>query len=389
MRIVTSCTRLNRQRMERIENVKKIGVLRANGIGDFIVSLPAIDALRHSYPDAEIVLFGKQWHADFLIKGRSSVDRVIVLPPSFFKAKEEYVDHYGKEMECFFEKMKAEQFDMALHFHAEDIFSNIFLNALEARVTVGHQKEGAPSLNKTAPYFYYQNEVFRYLELVRMVGAMSQNIQPKIRVLEEEKKVALQIREELSLCSPFIILHTGATDFRRQWPLEKFAELGRCFLEKGFSLFLSGSPDEAGILMELKNQLNSSEVCIKSDLPLGHWAALSQEAELLISNDTGPLHLARAAGCPTVGIFWGPNVVNWAPVYREKDGLAISWELHCPQCGTLPIDPYPFEPKTSFCTHQSSFVSIVSVEEVIKECIRILERKKDKAVRNHFSSIPN
>lgn len=375
--------------MEEIENVKKIGILRANGIGDFIVSLPAIDALRHSYPDAEIVLFGKQWHADFLLKGRSSVDRVIVLPPSFFKAKEEYIDHYGEEMDFFFGEMEAEQFDIALHFHAEDIFSNIFLNALGARVTVGHQKEGAPALSKTAPYFYYQNEVFRYLELVRMVGAMPHNIQPEIRVLEEEKKVALQTIEELSICPPFIILHPGATDFRRQWALEKFAEVGRHFLEKGFSLFLSGSPDEEDVLIKLKSLLSSSKVHVKSDLSLGNWAALSQEAELLISNDTGPLHLARAAGCPTVGIFWGPNVLNWGPVYREKDGLAISWELHCPQCGVLPLDPYPFEPMTSFCAHEYSFVSSISVKQVIEESIRILRRKNDAAVRNQFSSIPN
>src|SRR5436309_7008981 len=66
---------------EKVRGVRKIAVLRANALGDFIFALPALEALRAAYPQAEIVLLAKGWHATFL-KGRPGpVDRVVVVPP--------------------------------------------------------------------------------------------------------------------------------------------------------------------------------------------------------------------------------------------------------------------------------------------------------------------
>ena len=59
------------------ESVKKIAILRANAVGDFVVTLPALHAIRATYPNAEIVLLGKSWHKEFLVKGLKPIDRVI------------------------------------------------------------------------------------------------------------------------------------------------------------------------------------------------------------------------------------------------------------------------------------------------------------------------
>ena len=64
----------------KLNNIQKIAILRANALGDFIVTLPAVNALRNAYPNAEIVLLGKPWHKKYLSKGRSPIDRVIVVP---------------------------------------------------------------------------------------------------------------------------------------------------------------------------------------------------------------------------------------------------------------------------------------------------------------------
>jgi ADP-heptose:LPS heptosyltransferase len=65
---------------QKINSVKKIAVLRAGAIGDFIVTLPAITGLRYAYPEAEIVLLGTSWQKDFLISRRTVIDRVVVVP---------------------------------------------------------------------------------------------------------------------------------------------------------------------------------------------------------------------------------------------------------------------------------------------------------------------
>ncbi|MEJ7682000.1 MAG: hypothetical protein WKG06_29940 [Segetibacter sp.] len=67
-------------KQQKLKNIHKIAVLRANALGDFIVTLPALKAIRSTYPDAEIVLLGKPWHKEFLIEGRTPVDRVIIVP---------------------------------------------------------------------------------------------------------------------------------------------------------------------------------------------------------------------------------------------------------------------------------------------------------------------
>src|SRR5215472_7363490 len=64
-----------------IPSVRKIAVLRANGLGDFIFALPALEALRAAYPEAEIVLLAKAWHATFLEDRPGPFNRVIVIPP--------------------------------------------------------------------------------------------------------------------------------------------------------------------------------------------------------------------------------------------------------------------------------------------------------------------
>ena len=69
-------------RCDRVPDIRKIAVLRANGLGDFIFALPALEALRVAYPEAEIVLLGKKWHANFLANRPGPVDRVIVVPVS-------------------------------------------------------------------------------------------------------------------------------------------------------------------------------------------------------------------------------------------------------------------------------------------------------------------
>jgi ADP-heptose:LPS heptosyltransferase len=109
-----------------------------------------------------------------------------------------------------------------------------------------------------------------------------------------------------------------------------------------------------------------------TSLTLGGLAALLQKSALVISNDTGPLHLARAVGAQTVGIFWAPNVLNWGPTNRMRHRLAISWQLECPQCRVKPVSPWPFLPITASCEHPYSFVESVSVAEVLELALELL-----------------
>ena len=95
-----------------LSGVAKIAVLRANAVGDFLFALPALEALRHAYPSAEIVLLGRAWHSGFLHGRPGPVDRVETVPQWHGVSEEVGVDPGG-----FFERMRREHFDLALQMH--------------------------------------------------------------------------------------------------------------------------------------------------------------------------------------------------------------------------------------------------------------------------------
>ena len=99
--------------MELVEGVQKLAVLRANAIGDYLVSLPAIEALRAAYPAAELVLLGSDWHVGFLAGRPGPVDRCLPVPPTV-GVRDDRPPAPPAEVDRFFARMRAERFDLAV-----------------------------------------------------------------------------------------------------------------------------------------------------------------------------------------------------------------------------------------------------------------------------------
>jgi ADP-heptose:LPS heptosyltransferase len=99
--------------VELVEGVHKLAVLRANAIGDYLVSLPAIQALRTAYPAAELVLLGADWHAGFLAGRPGPVDRCLPVPPTV-GVGDDRPPAPPAAVDRFFARMRAERFDLAV-----------------------------------------------------------------------------------------------------------------------------------------------------------------------------------------------------------------------------------------------------------------------------------
>src|SRR5688572_24095727 len=134
----------------KLSGIERIAVLRANGIGDLIFALPALKALKATYPDAEIVLLAADWQGDFL-DGRGIVDRVVEVPYSegVRKGPADEVP-----LGLFFERMAMERFDLAIQIHGGGRYSNPFLKRLGARLTAGLRTPDAVPLDLWVPYVY-------------------------------------------------------------------------------------------------------------------------------------------------------------------------------------------------------------------------------------------
>jgi ADP-heptose:LPS heptosyltransferase len=348
-------------------DVARIAVLRANALGDFIFALPALDALRAAYPAAEITLLGAPWHARLLAGRPGPVDRVLVVPPSPGIRKADP----GEAAAGPAWPPPGERFDLAVQIHGGGRNANPFVSALGARLTVGLRAEDAPPLDRWIRYVYYQPEVFRYLEVVALAGARPVGYAPQLAVTEADLVAAKAVVGEPA--APRVALHPGASDARRRWPAARFAEVGDALAAAGAEVLVTGTGPEGALVSRVVDRMRRPARALVGELSTGGLAGLYAGCALVVSNDTGPLHLAEAVGAPTVGIYWVGNVINCAPVQRRRHRPLVSWTIHCPECGLdCTRDLYPERGGPAPCAHQPSFVADVPAAEVCAAALELL-----------------
>jgi ADP-heptose:LPS heptosyltransferase len=347
--------------MINLGTVRKIAVLRANGIGDYIFSLPALDALRIRFPAAEIVLLGKRWHRDYLTGRPGPVDRVVEIPLIRGVGAPEDSDENPPELASFFDAMRNEAFDLAFQLHGGGRWSNAFIKQLGARHTFGLRAPDAEELDFSVPYIYYQPETFRYIEVVALAGAHPVGWEARIAVTQGDHAAA---RPYVPAAQPLAVLHVGASDLRRRWPVANFAAVGDALVEAGAAVAVDAINDERLLLDVLKERMHYPFIDLGADCTLSCLTGVLANAALIVANDSGPLHLARAVGTATVGIYWCGNLINAGPASRSRHRPLISWRLSCPECGANTIE--------RGCAHTASFVAEVPREEVIREALDLL-----------------
>ena len=341
-------------------------MVRANGVGDYVFAVPALRALRATFPGAEIVLLGKPWHREFLTGRPGPIDRVEVIPqcPGVGAETDQPADTQG--LERFFAAMTAEHFDIALQLHGGGRYSNPFTRRLGARLTVGSKAPDAEPLDLWIPYFYFQPEVLRYLEIVSLVGAAPIGLDPEIAVTAADRAEvdALHLPQD----RPWVVLHPGATDGRRLWPAEAFAAVADQLVMQGAMVLINGGHTERTIVDAVRAAMRHEAIDLCHRLTLGGLAALLVRSHLVVSNDSGPLHLAAAVGTRTVGLYWCINFANGGPTTRRRHHPLISWRVHCPVCDRNTL--------TDNCEHHSSFIADIPVADVMQAATQLLADAK-------------
>lgn len=349
---------------------KKIAVLRANAIGDLVFALPALRALRETFPDDEIVYLGKKMHKAFLTERPGPVDRVEVVPPYPGVGEAEYYEPDQAQVDAFFKQMQEEQFDIAIQMHGGGGFSNPFLLRLGAGLNVGFQAPDALPLDISVPYVVYHSEILRYLELVSYLGATTRHITPSVAVTDKDLQEARQAMP-LQCTGRIAVLQPGATDPHRHWPAVNFARVADYLVSEGYTVFINGIKEENyladNILRQMQHHSGAYNLC--GHLSICGLTGLLSLADIVVSNDSGPLHLAYALRVPAVGIYWVGNMITGTPMTSSLNRPLISWITRCPLCG---LETRKLNTTITDCLHNASFVSDISVEEVIASAKELL-----------------
>ncbi|HEU4709760.1 MAG TPA: glycosyltransferase family 9 protein [Methylophilaceae bacterium] len=347
-----------------LPDVRSIVALRPNAIGDFMFSLPALHALRHTYPRARIVLLGKKWHADFLRQRPSPVDEVIVMPPvpGVGAPPDARVDRAA--VDRFVEEMRNAHFDLAIQMYGGGGYSNAFIKRLGAKLTIGTKTPEAAPLDRWIPYGEIYNRRLELLQLVAMVGARPLLMEREVTVTEQDRREAAQLLPP-RVGERIVVIHPGASDVRRHWPTERFAAVADALASRGATIVISATETEGHLARAIASRMRHPALDFTGRLSLSALCGLLDRADMMVSNDTGPLHLALALGTPTVGIFWLTNLMESGPLRQHLLRPALSVQAQCPVCGVPNLK--------SRCEHDVCFVGDVSTEKVAQMALELFD----------------
>lgn len=335
---------------EKFEGVRRIAVLRGGGLGDLMFAMPAITALQAAYPEAEITLIGTPGNKALLEGRPGPVAEAVVAP---YAAGVRPGPEDPGEIEEFFERMRAREFDLAVQIHGGGRNSNPFLLGLGARHTVGTATEDAQRLERNLPYIYYQQEVLRALEVVGLAGAPVVDLEARLHVSDQEIADAQAHRD--GSARGLLTIHPGASDPRRRWPTTQFAEVAARAAADGWQVIIVGDDGDAPSAEEITAAANSPAVSsLAGHLPLPELLGVLAISDVMLGNDSGPRHLAMAVGTPTVGLFWLGNHINAGPLGRGRHRSHLSWVTRCPECGA---DVTQVGWTAERCEHDPSFIS--------------------------------
>jgi ADP-heptose:LPS heptosyltransferase len=339
----------------RVAGVRSILALRPNAIGDFVFSLPALHTLKHAYPDAAITFVGKRWHADFLRDRPGPIDEVVVMPPYPGVGAGSDAPADSAAALRFIGAMRDAEFDLAVQMYGGGRYSNAFINRLGAKLTIGARTPDAAALDRSISYGDFANRRLELLQVVALAGARAYCPEREIAVTDNDRRLAAQAMPHVA-GQRLVLVQPGVSDPRRRWPVERFAQVADALAQDGATIVVSGSPDETPLVRAVIAGMRYPAVDLGGGLALPALCGLLERCALLLSNDSGPLHLSLAIGTPCVGVFWLTNLMEAGPLRPQLLRPALSVRTHCPVCGE--------ENRKTRCPHDVCFVDDVPMQDV-------------------------
>jgi ADP-heptose:LPS heptosyltransferase len=279
---------------------RKIVLLRTSRIGDFLCAVPAMRALRARLPDAEISMITLPLLLD-LARRLPVLDRVWAFPGFPGLADQFFEAHRTVR---FIQALQREHFDLAIQMQGTGVYSNTFMLLLGARATAGFVRPGDPPglLDAALPYPHQLHEIECVLELTSFLGARPAGTHLEFPLTEVERRQAQRLLAEWP--GPWIGLHPSSRDPLRRWPLEHYADLaGHLLAHHGGTIFLLGDGEAESAGQFLARRLDERCLNLVGKISLTALGALIERLDLLVTNDSGPAHIAYALGTPTVTLF--------------------------------------------------------------------------------------
>lgn len=332
---------LQREQLPPAWQPRRIAIFRALSVGDLLVAVPALRAIRHRFPQAEITLVGLPWAKEFVRRYQRYLDRFVEFQG--YPGIQE-VPYEETRSQAFLRAQQAYGYDLVIQMHGNGRTSDALALEFRAEVTVGYYDPayGKPEgLTVGAPYPDDVHEIYRNLGLAAMLGCQQLDPRLEFPLYEQDHAEATALLRALPRAErPWIALHTGARPSARRWPAEYFARVGDTLARTcQAQILLTGSQGEEETVATVAALMQTHPISLVGQTSLGALGALLSKLDLFITNDTGPAHIAYAVGCPSITLFGPADYHRWQPLDQEKHKL-VRRPVVCSPCSywSCPID---------------------------------------------------
>lgn len=344
---------------------KRILVLRLERIGDLLMTLPALADLQSFAPGTEIDLVVGSWNVD-MARAIVPVSHVIPLDAAWLSR-----EGGGLEIPSLLRTARgwrATHYDLAINFEP-DIRGNLITAASGAAWTAGYRSGGGGAVLDLALDFdsrRHTTDNARQLVAAVFNSSVPAEQPPALIVPSDAHQSAA--RWLMNAPSPVIGVHVSAGRAIKQWPPERFAEVARQLVDySDATIVLSGSAADRAMVDTVKAAVPSSRVVdVAGQIELLTLAGLIERYDLLITGDTGPMHLAVAVGTPVVAVFGPSDPARYAP--RGPFDRVVHVELPCSPCNRIR------RPPARCVGHTPDCLASIAVQDVLAAALSVLDK---------------
>ena len=304
---------------------RRILVIRQHDqLGDFLLSTPALRALRHCYPEARIALVVREYFA-----GAAAlipfVDEVLVF-------HEDALRWSAGSFRGFWRALRSGwDLTIVLNTVSHSLTSDMLAHLSRAAIVLGSAERPFPGSSRN--FFYSLNapaaagvrhQSERNLDILRYAGCSTDDLREELRVPGAEREAVLTdiASRGRDGAGPIIGFHIGAGKPVNRWPVERFVELATLLAERSHArILLFWGPAESDLKSAFVARARSGAELIGHP-PIARLAAYFAACDAVVCNDTGVLHLAAAVGARTLGLYGWTNQAEWKPAGDHVAGLS-------------------------------------------------------------------
>lgn len=352
---------------------RRILVLRLERIGDLLMTLPALDRLRHEHPRAEITLVVGSWNRDIarLYDGATKVE-TLDLP---WLAR----DGRGPSWPALVRAALAwrGRFDAVVNFEP-DIRSNFLAFLSGAPCRLGFDAGGGAAFLTHPRAFdakrHTTENALRLVEDLPSSAPEERSTRPRagFRVSDDARaSVATLLGPSGESAAPLLVVHASGGRAIKQWPPERFgAATAELALEMGAVVAFTGAEADRPLVDAAMSAFSGVRPAIElcGRLDLAQLAALVERAALVLCGDTGPMHLASALARPVVAVFGPSQPVRYGPIGAPHRVVRV--DLPCSPCNRIRQPPARCTGHTPDCLAQIDVAAVVAAGRELLFAVR-------------------